>query len=201
MKQRNRVFQLTLTAVFLAVIIVMSFTPVGYLKVGLVEITLLVLPVALGAVTIGTGAGAFLGLAFGATSFIQCFGMSQFGAMMLSINPVFTAIVCFVPRILLGFCAGLLFKALAKTKIPDGVSAGITALCASLINTVCFVGLLIVLFGKTEYIMSMMESVGAKNLLLFGVAFAGVNSLVEAGANAVLGGVIGGVLLKMKKRI
>ena len=201
MKQRNRVLQLTLTAVFLAVIIVMSFTPVGYLKVGLVEITLLVLPVALGAVTVGTGAGAFLGLAFGATSFIQCFGMSQFGAMMLSINPVFTAIVCFVPRILLGFCAGLLFKALAKTKIPDGVSAGITALCASLINTVCFVGLLIVLFGKTEYIMSMMESVGAKNLLLFGVAFAGVNSLVEAGANAVLGGVIGGVLLKMKKRI
>lgn len=70
-----------------------------------------------------------------------------------------------------------------------------------MINTVCFVGLLIVLFGKTEYIMSMMESVGAKNLLLFGVAFAGVNSLVEAGANAVLGGVIGGVLLKMKKRI
>ena len=201
MKQRNRVLQLTLTAVFLAVIIVMSFTPVGYLKVGLVEITLLVLPVALGAVTVGTGAGAFLGLAFGATSFIQCFGMSQFGAMMLSINPVFTAIVCFLPRILLGFCAGLLFKALAKTKIPDGVSAGITALCASLINTVCFVGLLIVLFGKTEYIMSMMESVGAKNLLLFGVAFAGVNSLVEAGANAVLGGVIGGVLLKMKKRI
>ena len=201
MKQRNRVLQLTLTAVFLAVIIVMSFTPVGYLKVGLVEITLLVLPVALGAVTVGTGAGAFLGIAFGATSFIQCFGMSQFGAMMLSINPVFTAIVCFVPRILLGFCAGLLFKALAKTKIPDGVSAGITALCASLINTVCFVGLLIVLFGKTEYIMSMMESVGAKNLLLFGVAFAGVNSLVEAGANAVLGGVIGGVLLKMKKRI
>ncbi len=201
MKQRNRVLQLTLTAVFLAIIIVMSFTPVGYLKAGLVEITLLVLPVALGAITVGTGAGAFLGLAFGATSFIQCFGMSQFGAMLLSINPVFAAIVCFVPRILLGFCAGLLFKALAKTKIPSGVSAGITALCASLINTVCFVGLLIVLFGKTDYIRSMMESVGARNLLLFGFAFAGVNSLVEAAANAVLGGLIGGVLLKLKKRI
>lgn len=201
MKQKSKVFALTLTAAFLAIIIIMSFTPIGYLKVGLVEITFLVLPVALGAITVGTGAGAFLGLAFGATSFIQCFGMSQFGATMLSINPVFAAIVCFVPRILLGFCAGLLFKVLAKTKIPAAVSAGITALCASLINTVCFVGLLILLYGKTEYIRSMMEGVGAKNLLLFGFAFAGVNSLIEAAANAVLGGVIGGVLLKLKKRI
>ena len=201
MQQKSKVFALTLTAAFLAIIILMSFTPIGYLKAGLVEITLLVLPVALGAVTVGTGAGAFLGLAFGATSFIQCFGMSQFGAMLLSINPVFAAIVCFVPRILLGFCAGLLFQALSKTKIPAGVSAGITALCASLINTVCFVGLLILLYGKTEYIQTMMESVGAKNLFLFGFAFAGINSLIEAAANAVLGGVIGGVLLKSKKRI
>lgn len=201
MQQKSKVFALTLTAAFLAIIILMSFTPIGYLKAGLVEITLLVLPVALGAVTVGTGAGAFLGLAFGATSFIQCFGMSQFGAMLLSINPVFAAVVCFVPRILLGFCAGLLFQALSKTKIPAGVSAGITALCASLINTVCFVGLLILHYGKTEYIQTMMESVGAKNLFLFGFAFAGINSLIEAAANAVLGGVIGGVLLKLKKRI
>ena len=201
MKQKTKVFALTLTAAFLAIIIIMSFTPIGYLKVGLVEITFLVLPVALGAITVGTGTGAFLGLAFGATSFIQCFGMSPFGATMLSINPVFAAIVCFVPRILLGFCAGLLFQTLAKTKMPAGVSAGITALCASLINTVCFVGLLILLYGKTDYIQTMMESVGAKNLLLFGFAFAGVNSLIEAAANAVLGGVIGGVLLKLKKRI
>ncbi len=46
-----------------------------------------------------------------------------------------------------------------------------------------------------------MESVGAKNLFLFGFAFAGINSLIEAAANAILGGVIGGVLLKLKKRI
>ena len=201
MNQKSKVFSLTLTAAFLAIIILMSFTPIGYLKFGLVEITLLVLPVALGAVTVGTGAGAFLGLAFGATSFIQCFGMSQFGAALLSINPVFAAIVCFVPRILLGFCAGLLFQALSKTKLPAAVSSGITALCASLINTVCFVGLLIVLFGNTEYIQSMMQSVGSKNLFLFAFVFAGVNSLIEAAANTLLGGVIGGVLLKLKKRI
>ena len=201
MKQRNKVFMLTLTAVFLAIIVVMAFTPIGFLKVGVIEITLMVLPVALGAATVGTGAGAILGLAFGATSFAQCFGMSPFGAALLSISPVYTAWVCFLPRLLLGVCAGLLFRALSKTKLPAGVSVGATALCASLINTVGFVGLVVLLFGKTDYVQGVMETLGAKNMLAFAIAFAGVNSLVEAAANAVLGGALGSVLLKLKKRI
>lgn len=201
MKHRNQFFHLTLTAAFLAVILIMAFTPLGYLKVGVIEITFMVLPVALGAVLVGTWAGAFLGLAFGATSFAQCFGMSPFGAALLSVSPFYTALVCFLPRILLGFCAGLLFRALSKTKLPDAVSAGVTALCASLINTVGFVGLVVLLFGKTDYVQGIMETLGAKSMLAFAFAFAGVNSLVEAAANAVLGGALGSVLLKLKKRI
>ena len=201
MKQKNKLFSLTLTAAFLAIIVIMAFTPIGYLKAGVIEITLLVLPVALGAITVGTGAGIILGFAFGATSFVQCFGMSPFGAALLGIQPVFTAITCFLPRILLGLCAGLLFRALSKTKLPSGLSAGITALCASLINTVGFVGLVVLLFGKTDYVRSLMESLGARNLLVFAFAFAGFNSLVEAAANAILGGALGSVLLRLKKRI
>lgn len=201
MKDKNKLFSLTLTAAFLAIIVVMAFTPVGYLKVGVIEITLMVLPVALGAIAVGTGAGALLGFAFGVTSFAQCFGMSPFGAALLSVSPIFTALVCFLPRVLLGVCAGLLFRALAKTKLPAAVSCGLTALCASLCNTVGFVGLTVLLFGKTDYVQSLMETLGAKNLLAFAFVFAGVNSLVEAAANAVLGGAIGSVLLKLKKRI
>lgn len=201
MNQRNKLFSLTLTALFLALIAVMSFTPIGYFKVGVIEITLLVLPVALGAVTVGTGAGVLLGFAFGATSFIQCFGMSPFGAALLSIQPLFTAAACFLPRILLGLCAGLLFRALSGTKLPATVTCGLTALCASLINTVCFVGLVVLLFGRTDYVQGIMETLGAKNLLTFAFLFAGVNSLVEAAANTVLGGLLGSVLLKLKKQI
>ncbi|MBQ6092898.1 MAG: ECF transporter S component [Clostridia bacterium] len=201
MQNKNKLFSLTLTAAFLAIIVVMAFTPIGYLKVGVIEITLMVLPVALGAVTVGTGAGAVLGLAFGATSFAQCFGMSPFGAALLSVSPVFTALTCFLPRLLLGVCAGLLFCALSKAKLPAAASCALTALCASLINTVGFVGLVVLLFGKTDYVQGIMETLGAKNLLTFAFAFAGVNSLVEAAANAVLGGALGSVLLKLKKRI
>ena len=106
-----------------------------------------------------------------------------------------------MPRLLLGVCAGLLFCALSKTKLPAAASCALTALCASLINTVGFVGLVVLLFGKTDYVQGIMETLGAKNLLTFAFAFAGVNSLVEAAANAVLGGALGSVLLKLKKRI
>ncbi len=197
---KTNILRLTLTAVFIAIIAVMSFTPVGYLKLGVIEITFLVAPVVAGGVLLGKWSGLLLGAAFGISSFLQCFGMSAFGAAMLSIQPVFAALVCLVPRLLLGFFAAWLFEALSKTRCPSAVSGAVSFLCGSLVNTVCFVGLLVLLFGKTEFIRSMMESMGARSLLAFAVAFAGVNSLVEAAANTVLGAALTPILLKLKKR-
>ena len=41
----NKVHKMTLTAILMAIILVMSFTPAGYLKAGPVEITFLTIPV------------------------------------------------------------------------------------------------------------------------------------------------------------
>lgn len=89
-------------ALFVAIILLMAFTPIGYIKTAGLEITLIVVPVAVGAVTLGPTAGAILGGAFGITSFIQCFGMSAFGAILLEVNPFFTFLVCVPTRILEG---------------------------------------------------------------------------------------------------
>ena len=89
-------------ALLTAIILIMAFTPVGYIRTLGLEITLIVVPVAIGAVTLGPAAGAVLGGIFGVTSFVQCFGMSHFGAMLLSINPVLTFLVCVPTRILTG---------------------------------------------------------------------------------------------------
>lgn len=200
MKNKTNVFRLTLTAVFIAIIAVMSFTPVGYLKIGIIEITFLVAPVVAGGVLLGKWGGLVLGAAFGVSSFLQCFGMSAFGAAMLSLNPFFTALICLLPRIAFGFLAALLFETLSKTRLPGAVNGALSFLCGSLLNTVLFVGLLVLLFGRTDYIASLMESLGAKNLLAFAFAFAGVNSLVEAAANAVLGAALTPALLRLKKQ-
>ena len=71
-------------AILIAVVLIMAFTPLGYLKTVGLEISLITIPVAIGAMVIGPLAGAVLGAVFGLTSFYQCFGMSQFGAMLLS---------------------------------------------------------------------------------------------------------------------
>ncbi len=88
----NQTGKFVKVALLVAIIIVMSYTPLGYLKTLGVEISFLMVPVAIGAIMLGPAVGAFLGAVFGISSFLQCFGISQFGTMLLSINPIFTFI-------------------------------------------------------------------------------------------------------------
>ena len=90
-------------ALLTAIIVLLAFTPIGYIRTLGLEITLRVVPLTVGAVTLGPTAGAVLGAVFGITSFIQCFGMSPFGAVLLGINPLSTFVVCVVSRVLLGW--------------------------------------------------------------------------------------------------
>ena len=154
------------------------------------------MPVAVGAVTLGPTAGAILGAVFGITSFIQCFGMSAFGAMLLSINPFFTFLVCVPTRILMGWLTGMIYRGLVKTKLPSPASITIANLCCPLLNTTFFMGVLALCFYHTEYIQSIATSLGTKNVLLFIFAFVGVNGVVEAAVCFVVGAAISAALKK-----
>ena len=88
--RKTKTLMLTQNAVLASIVVLMAFTPIGYLRIGAVEMTFIMIPVAVGAITLGEKSGAFLGLVFGVSSFIQCFGMSPFGAALLQINPIFT---------------------------------------------------------------------------------------------------------------
>jgi len=179
-------------AILAAIMLLMAFTPVGYLKTAGIEISFMMIPVVVGAIVIGPGAGAVLGGVFGATSFIQCFGMSVFGAALLAINPFFTFIVCIVPRVLMGWLAGLVFKGLSKMGKPKLVSFGVSSLSGALFNTVLFMTFLMLLFGKTEYIKGFQ---GELSLIPFVLAFVGINGLVEAIVCFVTGAAISRALI------
>ncbi len=173
--RKEKTLFLTQNAVLAAIVVLMAFTPLGYLRTGTgIEITFIMIPVAVGAITLGEKSGAFLGLVFGISSFIQCFGMSAFGAALLQINPIFTFIMCLVPRILMGYLCGVIYKALKKVK--RGVAIFIASLSAPVLNTLLFVGLLIILFGRTDFITEMRA--GA-NLFAFLIAFVGFNGILE----------------------
>ena len=66
-------------------------------------------PVIVGAIVMGPASGAILGGVFGCISFWECFGRSQFGAMLLGINPIYTFLVCVPTRILAGWLCGVAF--------------------------------------------------------------------------------------------
>ena len=80
----NRTRTLTTLGILTAIILVMTFTPLGYIKTMGLEITLLHIPVILGAALTGPAGGMVLGAVFGFTSFFQCFGLSTFGTTSIT---------------------------------------------------------------------------------------------------------------------
>jgi len=67
----NKTKFLTQLGLMIAVIIVMSLTPLGYIKTPGLTITLLTVPVAIGAMLLGPVGGLVCGLTFGLTSFLS----------------------------------------------------------------------------------------------------------------------------------
>ena len=186
---------LAANAMLTAIILIMAFTPIGYLKAGVIEITFITIPVIVGAIVLGEKTGLFLGGVFGITSFIQAAtGMSAFGAVLMGINPVFTFIVCLIPRLLMGYCCGLIFRAIPKQK-SNNLAVIVSSVSGALLNTLFFMTALMVLFGSTDYISGMR---GNMSVIKFVIAFVGLNGAVEALACAVLGTAICKAVLKIK---
>jgi uncharacterized membrane protein len=186
----QRTLKVVQLGLFTAIILLMAFTPLGYIKTVGLEITLLVVPVAVGAIVLGPTAGAILGGIFGLTSFIQCFGASPFGAVLLGINPVGTFIVCVAARVLMGWLTGLIFLALKKGQHTRVISHASASLIGPLLNTFFFMTLLLLFFYRTDFIQGIAEQLGTTNILAFVFAFIGINGLVEAIACFVLGAAV-----------
>jgi uncharacterized membrane protein len=175
-----RTIKLVQLALFTAIIVLMAFTPLGYIKTAGLSITLLVVPVTVGAITLGPGAGAILGGVFGITSFIQCFGLDPFGATLLSINPIGTFVLCLIPRILMGWLSGLIFRGISNFDKKRGVSFIVVNLAGPILNTIFFMTTFVLFFYQTEYIQGFVEGLGVTNVVAFVLAFVGFNGLIEA---------------------
>ena len=193
-----------------------KFTPLGYLRIGPLAISLMTIPVVIGAMILGPAGGAVLGLVFGLTSFYQCFAGDSFGAALVAMNPFFTFLVCIPTRTLMGWLSGVIFKALWKIDKTKTVTYFVTGLLGAFMNTLFFMSNLIyslallldflysttgillscdhsielstlmICFGHTEYLQSM-NATGA-NLFMFAVAFCGINGALEMPMSCVVGG-------------
>ena len=114
---------MVLLALFSGIILVMAFTPLGFIQLPFIKATIVHVPVIVGAVLLGPKKGAFLGGLFGLTSLIN--NTMAPAAMSFAFSPVIPVpgtghgsplalITCFVPRILVGVVPYFVAKAFEK---------------------------------------------------------------------------------------
>lgn len=140
--------KLIIVALFSSVIIVFTAIPnLGYIATGPIEITTLHIIVIIGAVFLGPKYGAVIGSVWGITCIARAFIL---GGGSEIFKPFLNPMVSFVPRLLVGFVAGLVFSALKKTKIPVILSAGITGAVGTLTNTVLVLSALYIFGGMID---------------------------------------------------
>lgn len=194
-KSKEKLKKLVMLALFSALLAIMAYTPLGYLNIGPLAITFNVIPVALAAVTLGPSGGAVVGAVFGITSFLQCLGVggtSAMGVILFEISPILTFLQRFVPRLLDGLICGYIFK-LCKKFTGNAVACSITGFCCAFLNTLFFMLTLVLLFGNTEYMQTLIDG---RNIIVFICAFVGINAVFETVAATLLTGSIGTALFK-----
>ena len=175
-------------ALLVAVEIVMSVTPLGYLDLPFLSASLLSIPVAIGAIILGTWASTLLGLVFGLSSFIKGFSTTApMTIAMYSASLSASFAVAVIGRVLMGLCAGLLVQAVRKLKPGKTILDNIVgSLAAPLLNTAFFMGLLMLFFYHSEYIQGIIATTGISNpFLLIGV-MVGTQALIEAAACGII---------------
>lgn len=148
---KGKTRKLAVTAMLMAITFLLGLTPVGYIPIPPVSMTILCLPVIIGTVLEGLGTGLWIGFAFGVTSLFQALGItlvpSPLGTFLLQISVVKTLLVIFIPRLLIPVTTWLTYKAFSgETKARKRVATGAAAFIGSITNTVLFLGLLYVIF-------------------------------------------------------
>ncbi len=149
--RNNKTRKLTITALLAALTFLLGLTPIGYIPIPPISMTILCLPVIIGTVVEGLGTGLWISLAFGVTSLFQALGItlvpSPLGTFLLDISVFKTLIVIFIPRLLIPVTTWLVFKAIkGESRIRSRVATGAAAFIGSITNTVLFLGALYLVF-------------------------------------------------------
>jgi uncharacterized membrane protein len=143
---------MTHLALLIALQIILAVTPLGYLPLGVISVTIVHIPVLIGAVTLGARAGAILG---------GCFGLSSIAVATLRAPPpadmIFTpflsgslwsVVLAVVPRVLCGIFAALAFNAVYKALGRAPLAAAVAAAVGSMTNTVLVLACIYLFFGE-----------------------------------------------------
>ncbi len=136
--ERKKITQITGVALLMAMVVVMQFISASIPPVSGFSISLVLIPIVLGAAIFGAKAGGILGLTFGVVVLINCItGADAGGQMVFQANPLLCALVVLGKGTLAGLAAGGVYKAF---KNKNGYVAMIlAAIVCPVVNTGTFV--------------------------------------------------------------
>lgn len=139
---------LAIVGILTAITFLLGLTPIGYIPLPTMKITILCIPVLIGVLLEGLGVGLWLGFVFGITSLIQIFMGDPFGLFLMGLSVPRTLLIVFIPRLLVPVTAHFSYKVikLIGNKITDKLGYAIAAFIGSITNTVLFLGMMYVLF-------------------------------------------------------
>lgn len=185
MKNKNQVLRFTLLTFFVAIELLLALTPLGYLNVGVISITLMHLPVIFVALFMGMKEGMLVGFVFGLASFLRAtflpnitsFCFTPFYAIGNIHGNFASLVIAFGPRIALGFVAGLLHK-LCHNQQKEWFKLSILSIFCTFLHTIMVMGLIWLFFGED---FATVAKISVKAVLLSVLASNGLLEMIVAG--------------------
>ncbi len=177
-KNRELTYKLVGTALLTAIVVVLQIVG-GAIKVGTFSISLVLMPIVVGAALFGIWSGAWLGLVFGVM--VMATGDA---ALFLAVNVPGTIITVLAKGILAGLAAGAVYKLLEKKN--KYVATLLASIASPVVNTGVF------LIGCAVFFMDTIKS-WAGDAPVFKymiVGLVGFNFILELAINLVLNPVI-----------
>jgi len=206
MQNKEMLKELVLTSLFAAIIIIMAFTPLGYIPLGFINATIIQIPVIIGALFCGPKKGALLGFLFGLTSFLKntfmpatasafvfspVLAANLFGAK----GAIFSTFICFVPRILVGVLPYFVYIGLRKVSKFKTVNFAVSGVLGAFVNTFLVMGSIYILY-KDAYAVAQ----GVDPSAILGVigGIISFNGVIEAILSGFIVSAVGIVLNQIK---
>ena len=193
-------------ALMAAIVIVLANTPLGMIQLPIIKATTVHIPVILGAILLGPGAGAILGAVFGICSLVSntmaptllSFAFSPFlstTGIPGALKAIWISVGC---RILIGVVAGWLWVLFTKIKLTQFIALPIVGFVGSMVNTVTVMGSIYFLFAQ-QYAEAKEVALTAVFGLVMGTVTA--SGIPEAIAAAILVLALGKVLVVVFRKM
>ena len=150
MKQKTH--QLVLTALMIALMIVLQMTGIGLIRLGVINITFYCTVIAIGAMVLGLKSGLIQGFAFGTISLISAVQAPSGLVAPLTSTAAgwpLIALMCYLPRLMVPVVAYSVYRLLNRDHRSIHICISVGAAAGSLCNTILYLGLLLLNYSIT----------------------------------------------------